>query len=124
MTTTMTRGDGRRIVWPNTKLTNEPIINISRSETLWDSVQLLVDVDASVTGAVIDDIGNKLRDFLAQNAQELTGKGGVNVGSIECPMKLRLVAFWEYVHNGEDQGRKNKARTKILLLVAQVRFWL
>jgi hypothetical protein len=121
MTTTMVRGDGRRVVFPNVKLTNEPIVNVSRSETLWDSVQLLVDSDAHITGVVIDGLGNKLRDFLAQHPTELSGKGGVNVGSLESPMKLRLSVFWEYTHNAEDMGRKNKARTKILLLVVQVR---
>ncbi len=44
MTCTFVTGSGRKLYYPNTKLLAEPIINVSRSDNFWDSVQILLDL--------------------------------------------------------------------------------
>ncbi|GIL65964.1 hypothetical protein Vafri_19606 [Volvox africanus] len=113
---TFLKGDGRRLYYPNPKLIQEAVVNISRSETFWDSATVLVDV--STPGSVLEAVEGRLKRWLADNPKQYTGSGGVAARALANPSKLQVTASWEYCHTGEDQGRTTRWRSKALLVLA------
>ncbi|KAG2451530.1 hypothetical protein HYH02_004128 [Chlamydomonas schloesseri] len=113
---TFLKGDGRRLYYPNTKLMGEPITNVSRSDTYWDSAQLLVDI--ATPGSALEAAEARLKRWLADNPKQFTGSAGVLARTVTNPAKLQLSVFWEYCHPGEDAGRTGRWRSKAMLVLA------
>ncbi|PNW74891.1 hypothetical protein CHLRE_12g505800v5 [Chlamydomonas reinhardtii] len=113
---TFLKGDGRRLYYPNTKLMGEAIVNVSRSDTYWDSAQLLVDI--ATPGSALEAAETRLKRWLADNPKQFTGSAGVLARTLTNPAKLQLSVFWEYCHPGEDAGRTGRWRSKAMLVLA------
>ncbi|PNH11269.1 Mechanosensitive ion channel protein 10 [Tetrabaena socialis] len=113
---TFLKGDGRRLYYPNPKLMQEPIINVSRSDTYWDSVALLVDL--GTPGSTLEAVEVRLKRWLADNPKQFTGSAGVQARTLANPAKLQLTAAWEYNHTGEEGGRTGRWRSKVVLVLA------
>ncbi|KAG2445860.1 hypothetical protein HXX76_000464 [Chlamydomonas incerta] len=113
---TFLKGDGRRLYYPNTKLMGEAITNVSRSDTYWDSAQMLVDI--ATPGSALEAAEARLKRWLADNPKQFTGSAGVLARTVTNPAKLQLSVFWEYCHPGEDAGRTGRWRSKAMLVLA------
>ncbi|KAG2500887.1 hypothetical protein HYH03_001647 [Edaphochlamys debaryana] len=113
---TFLKGDGRRLYYPNTKLMGEPIVNVSRSESFYDSIVLLVDM--GLPGSALEAVEARFKRWLAENPKQFTGSGGVMARALANPSKLQLTAVWEYCHTGEDGGRTARWRSKALFVLS------
>lgn len=119
LTTTLVRvGDGWRVKWPNARLAEAPLANLSRSGGRGDSARFLVDAGAAVVALDAATRGAAAAaaacpgDFAAPAAAGLAP-----AGDGAKPGKLALTLFWRLTGRG-DTPRVGPARTALLAAVA------
>ena len=120
LTTTLVRvGDGARVVWPNAKLAEAPLANLTRSGPRADSVRLIVDaahVDAAVAAArrgAAAAVAAAPADFGTDVSVNVAAAGDAAPG-----LKLAVTLWWRVAGRG-DATRGPAAKTGLLLAVAR-----
>ena len=113
------RLDGRRLYIPIQSLQESTVINLSRSENLWESFAFLVDFDSQCSKAV-EILNAELKTFVGSRKSEFTGLSGVIARAYEgAQHKMKIVAYWEYTHVGEDSERTGNSRSDLLLALCR-----
>ena len=119
LTTTLVRlGDGARVTWPNIKLAEGPLANLTRSGGKGDSVRFLVDAPHARTVVAAAKRGAAAA-VAASPGDYATGDVSVNVAPAPdaAPgLKLAVTLWWRVAGRG-DTTRALPVRTAVLLSV-------
>lgn len=117
LNTKVKRWDGACIYYPNTILNQNPLINLSRSDNKWEFFKLYLDI--GTPGSVFEALNERIAEHLGTFAGEFTGQfSAMNISSGD-PMKIQLGVFFEFSHNGVDQGRTGRARHGLFALICE-----
>ncbi|KAL6757038.1 hypothetical protein V8C86DRAFT_3026394 [Haematococcus lacustris] len=114
---TFLRIDGKRQYYPNTKLLQEPCINMTRSEKFFDSVTVVV--ETSLPASVLDGVEAALKEYAVGHPRDYTGAVAVFARGVGQDNRLQVVARWEYSHTGEEVPYTNRCRSAMLLVLSQ-----
>ncbi|KAL3133021.1 hypothetical protein ABBQ38_006930 [Trebouxia sp. C0009 RCD-2024] len=110
--------DGGRMWYSNTKLAASNLINLSRSDNKHESFKFMVDI--STPASVLDGMSRSMRAHMDANSTEYKpGSATVSFNSNGDPLKVQLVAGFDFSHNGVDGARTEKARSALLIVVCQ-----
>ncbi|KAK9829569.1 hypothetical protein WJX72_006541 [[Myrmecia] bisecta] len=109
LNTTLLRWDGARILYPNSKLNSDQLINVSRSANKGEVFKVLVDI--GTPKSVFDSIDASLKDFVKGNPD--FNNVSCNPGSPADPYKFTLSIYYELSFNSSDRGRYGGARIGI-----------
>ena len=119
LTTTLVRlGDGARVTWPNPKLAEGPLANLTRSGGKGDSVRFLVDAPHARAALTAAKRGAAAA-VAASPGDYATGDVSVNVAPApdSAPgLKLAVTLWWRVAGRG-DTPRALSVRTSLLLAV-------
>ncbi|EFN55409.1 hypothetical protein CHLNCDRAFT_134529 [Chlorella variabilis] len=114
--TVLARWDGARVYWPNSRLNNEQLFNLSRSTNKSEVLKLSLDLVTPLE--VVEMLRGAVEAHLKANTGEFTGSSSVNVRALGDPMKLTIGIWYEFSHNGVDAGRCARARSALYMMVA------
>ena len=121
MAITAQRLDGRRLYVPIASLQESIVTNISRSENLWESFAFLIDFEDPQCSKAVDLLTAELKAHVEARKSEFTGEHGVIARAYEGHLhKLKVVAYLEYTHTGEDTTRLGFSRSDLLLALCRV----
>ncbi|EIE26550.1 hypothetical protein COCSUDRAFT_39616 [Coccomyxa subellipsoidea C-169] len=111
------RADGVRIFFPITKLSVEPVLNVSRSNNRWEGFKVLVDI--STPAATFDCVDAAVAAHLAANPNDFTGKHLVVANNAGDPLKYMLCVWWEYCHQGTELRRMSLGRHGLYMVITK-----
>eukprot|EP00798_Chlamydomonas_sp_ICE-L_P026211 gene26211-11942_t len=115
MAITALKSNGRRLYIPINRLMSDIIQNYSRSEHMWDTCAMLVDLDTP--SSVLKHVEMRMKEHANRNPKEYcTNEDSVAViaRSLEDPKKLKWLAYWELTHVAEDVGRSFEWRSRMI----------
>lgn len=105
-------------VWfPNQRLMSQPFLNLSASGNKGELFKVLVDLDTP--GSVLDDVKAAMEAHMKAHPTEFTGAVGVSFNISADPMKMTLIIFYEFSHNGTDGARAADARNGMFVLISE-----
>ncbi|KAI3428453.1 hypothetical protein D9Q98_007280 [Chlorella vulgaris] len=116
LNTVLSRWDGGRIYFPNSRLNTEQLLNLSRSSNKGETLKLSLDLSTSLE--IVEMLRASVEDHVKGNPTDFSGASSVNVRALGDPMKLAIGIYYEYSHNGVDAGRCSRARSALYMVVA------
>jgi len=118
LTTTLVRvGDGFRVTWPNARLAEAPLANLSRSGGRGDSARFWVDAGAAAAALEAATRGAETAAAACPGDFAAPAKAGLAPAGDAAPAgKIALTLFWRLTGRG-DTARLVPARTALLAAV-------
>lgn len=112
--TQLRTSNGELLWYPNGKMVQEPVSNLTRSSEMWEGVKALVDLAAPVQ-RLLDEARARLPGWFAEEPQaaEFTGKFNITMSGIRDPMKAQISFTFQLSHSGVDLRRTALARSTI-----------
>ncbi|KAL7750093.1 hypothetical protein RI367_004608 [Sorochytrium milnesiophthora] len=112
LTTVFTRADGQRIYAPNVTLQTKLINNVRRSAQQTETIEVQVAYDTPI--AKIDQLEEKLNDFLRKHNRDFRSGMVVQHFDVENVNRVRLVMFLPYKSNWQDSLKRWMRRAKFM----------
>lgn len=106
---TVLRTDNARLTFPMQVVRTKPLHNITRSELMWDSFKVLVDIDTPK--AHLESVGDAIVEHLRANRSLYGGNYRVFFTQASLQHKLELAVFFDYGNTGGDLMACGIART-------------
>ena len=116
MTTQFIKGDNSRAYTPNTKLSQQSITNLTRSEKKNDSFRVFLDLNTPAE--TFTDLQEVVQRFMDDNARDYCGECTVQAVAFQDPLKLQLSTVWSYCHAPFEHKKIGKARHDMFLVIS------
>ncbi|KAF9098317.1 hypothetical protein BGX29_007717, partial [Mortierella sp. GBA35] len=100
--------DGRRIYYPNHKLSQMPINNIRRFPAMTDKIVLHSDV--YTPQEAILELRSRMREYLAKESKEFSPDMEIQIQEIDVRLKIRMCIT--HIGNWQNSGRRWPRRAK------------
>ncbi|KAI9223644.1 Mechanosensitive ion channel-domain-containing protein [Blastocladiella britannica] len=112
-TTTLRRGDGKIIYYPNSTLNKKPVENVRRSGNMNEDVTFKVDL--KTTQDQLDDLTNMMLDFLDDNNKDFKPTFVVVIREVLLSEKAMLCKISiDYTTNWQEMGKRAARRNKFM----------
>lgn len=119
--TVLLKGTGERVYYPNRRLRENTLMNLTKSNNQWDSVQLLMDTSRAHPDLLMK-LDTAMREHMAKSPGDYAKDGDpvAHFRNIEDPVKIRLALSWPYSFKSDQLMRVFKTRSRMLETITEV----